>query len=184
MKTYLLPSNYPSLYFTSLTYCQNIFRDAYLRCKQVQGHSDCCWASVVHVLSLVSRENRSCVNKARIQRAVIALEHWGSSKIRLQESAPGTRRGPAGGRAARERGTTHRTAPQCTAFASALQSCSIRCSRARARVQRAYIWNHANVMRMRCSCGLWRLVPWRWRLLQPRPVRAHPASILDRHRPP
>lgn len=46
---------------------------------------------------------------------------------------------------------THRTAPQCTASASALQPCSIRCSRARARC--AYIRNHANVMRMRCSCG-------------------------------
>jgi len=53
-----------------------------------------------------------------------------------------------------------------------------------ARARYAYIRNHANVMRMRCSCGPWRLVPCRWRLLQPRPVRAHPASILDRHRPP
>lgn len=114
------------------------------------------------------------------------LSHWnieGRRKFGCKSQRGALDGGPAEGCAARERGTTHRIAPQCTASASALQPCSIRC-RVRARVQRAYIRNHANVMRVRCSCGPWRLVPCRWRLLQPRPVRAHPASILDRHRPP
>lgn len=82
--------------------------------------------------------------------------------------------------AAPHRIALHRTAPH-----PAMQSCIVcPCARARGRSRGVRMRNHANVTRVWCSCGPWRLVPWRWRLLQPRPVRARPASILDRHRPP
>lgn len=144
---------------------------------------NCYWTSAVHVSSFVRRRKiaPAWTRREHSER----LSHWnieGRRKFGCKSQRGALDGAPAEGCAApRERNR----ASHCTAMHRIrIRIAIVQHPLSRARAQYAYIRNHANVMRIRCSCGPWRLVPCRWRLLQPRPVRAHPASILDRHRPP
>ena len=140
----------------------------------MQEHPDCCWASAVRVLSPVSEKIARAWTGREYSEQLSHRNIEGRRKFGCK-SQRGALDGARLGVALLRRGerctaiVLHCNAPHphphCNRAASVVRVC------ARAR-RCAYIRNHANVMRMRCSCGPWRLVPCRWRLLQPRPVRA------------
>lgn len=109
------------------------------------------WTSVVYVLSFVRRRK---IAPAWTRREYSErLSHWnieGRRKFGCKSQRGALDGGPAEG-CARERGTTHRIAPQCTASASALQPCSIR-YRVRARAICVYTES--------CKCDAYAMLVW------------------------
>lgn len=83
------------------------------------------------------------------------LSHWnieGRRKFGCKSQRGALDGARAGGCAAWQRGTMRRTAPQCTASASALQPCSIRCSGARACTTCVYTES--------CKCDAYAMLVW------------------------
>lgn len=134
----------------------------------------------IRAFSLISGIDRTREDSGR--ECCEAGNHWnieGRRNFGKSVNAGHSSRGPERRKRGEGRGRRGCGGGGRATIASAPRPHCNRCSHALARC--AYIRNHANVTRMWCS---WRLVPCRWHLLQPRPVRARPVSILDRHRPP